>query len=128
MSDSAESVVRNFLAAWVQSNVDELVSFLSEDAVYTDGPRGVHRGIDAIRAELAAMVKLVPSTAIEIKALVVNGGTVMTERVDHFQINGTPLDLEVAAVFEVDGNGRIVRWREYYDPDEAKPRLAPDET
>jgi limonene-1,2-epoxide hydrolase len=115
VSGSAESVVRKFLAAWLESDLDELVSFFSQDAVYTDGPRGVHRGIDAIRAELAAMIKMVPSTAIDIKTLVANGGTVMTERVDNFQIAGTPLDLEVAAVFEIDDSGRITRWREYYD-------------
>ena len=115
MSDSAESVVRKFHAAWLQSDLDELVSFFSNDAVYTDGPRGTHRGIDAIRAELGAMVKIVPSTAIDIKKLVANGGTVMVERVDSFKIEGRLFDLEVAAVFEVDNDGRITRWRDYYD-------------
>ncbi len=115
MSDSAESVVRTFLAAWLKSDLDELVNFFGDDAIYTDGPRGVHRGIDAIRAELDAMVKMVPSTAIDVKTLVANGGTVMVERVDTFQIAGTPLDLEVAAVFEVDADSRITRWREDYD-------------
>src|SRR5262249_58453899 len=61
MSESAETVVRKYLAAWKRSDLDELVSFISDDAVYTDGPRGVHHGIDAIRAELGAMVKDVPS-------------------------------------------------------------------
>ena len=115
MSDSAESVVRKFHAAWLQSDLDELVSFFSNDAVYTDGPRGTHRGIDAIRAELGAMVKIVPSTAIDIKKLVANGGTVMVERVDSFKIEGRLFDLEVAAVFEVDNDARIRRWRDYYD-------------
>ena len=115
MSDSPESVVRKFHAAWLQSDLDELVSFFSNDAVYTDGPRGTHRGIDAIRAELGAMVKIVPSTTIDIKKLVANGGTVMVERVDSFKIEGRLFDLEVAAVFEVDNDGRITRWRDYYD-------------
>jgi limonene-1,2-epoxide hydrolase len=124
VSQSAESVVRTFLAAWRRSDVDELVSFFSDDAVYTDGPRGVHRGIDAIRKELGAMVKMVPSTAVDIKNLVANGGTVMVERVDTFEIAGTPLDLEVAAVFEVNANGRIARWRDYYDVKSIADRAA----
>lgn len=115
MSDSAESVMRKFHAAWLQSDLDELVSFFSDDAVYTDGPRGVHRGIDVIRAELGAMVKMVPSTKIDIKTLLANGGTVMVERVDNFSIAGKPFDLEVAAAFELDNEGRITRWRDYYD-------------
>jgi limonene-1,2-epoxide hydrolase len=115
VSDSAESVVRKFHAACLQSDLNELVSFFSDGAVYTDGPRGVHHGVDAIRAELAAMVKMVPSTVIDIKTLVANGGTVMVERVDNFEIDSRPFDLEVAAAFEVDDNGRITRWRDYYD-------------
>ena len=115
MSESAETVVRKYLAAWKRSDLDELVSFISDDAVYTDGPRGVHHGIDAIRAELETMVKVVPSTSVDIKKLVASGGTVMVERVDNFKLGGKPFDLEVAAVFDVDDNGRIKRWRDYYD-------------
>ena len=115
MSDSAESVVRRFLAANLQSDVDELIGFFSDDAVYTDGPRGIHRGIDAIKTEFQEIVKIVPSTAIDIKTLVANSSTVIVERVDNFEIGGTPFGLEVVGVFEVDNNGRIKRWRDYYN-------------
>jgi limonene-1,2-epoxide hydrolase len=123
MSESAETVVRKFHAAWKRSDLDELVSFISDDAVYTDGPRGVHHGIDAIRAELGTMVKIVPSTSIDIKKLVAEGGTVMVERVDSFKLGGKPFDLEVAAVFDVDDNGRIKRWRDYYDLKSLEDRI-----
>ena len=115
MSASAESVVRKFLAANLQSDVDELIGFFSDDAVYTDGPRGAHRGIDAIRAEFREIVEIVPSTAIDIKTLVADSDTVIVERVDNFEIGGKPFRLEVVGVFEIDNNGRIKRWRDYYD-------------
>ena len=124
MSESAETVVRKYLAAWKRSDLDELVSFISDDAVFTDGPRGVHHGIDAIRAELETMVKVVPSTSVDIKKLVASGGTVMVERVDSFKLGGRPFDLEVAAVFDVDDNGRIKRWRDYYDLKSLEDRIA----
>ena len=124
MSESAETVVRKFHAAWKRSDLDELVSFISDDAVYTDGPRGVHHGIDAIRAELGTMVKIVPSTSIDIKKLVAEGGTVMVERVDSFKLGGKPFDLEAAAVFDVDDNGRIKRMRDYYDLKSLEDRIA----
>ena len=124
MSESAETVVRKYLAAWKRSDLDELVSFISDDAVFTDGPRGVHHGIDAIRAELEANLKIVPSCPIEIKKLVASGGTVMVERVDNFKLGGKPFDLEVAAVFEVDDSGRIKRWRDYYDLKSLEDRIA----
>ena len=41
MSDSPETLVRNFFAAFPASDVEELVSFFSDDEVYIDGPRGV---------------------------------------------------------------------------------------
>jgi limonene-1,2-epoxide hydrolase len=124
MSESAETVVRNYLAAFLQKDLDELVSFFSDDAVFTDGPRAVHHGIDAIRAELEANLKIVPSCPIEIKKLVASGGTVMVERVDNFKLGGKPFDLEVAGVFEVDDNGRIKRWRDYYDLKSLQDRIA----
>ena len=124
MSDSAELVVRNFLAAWKRSDVDELVSFISDDAVYTDGPRGTHHGIDAIKTELQSFVKTTPSTIVDVKTLVSDGGTVMLERVDNFEIQGKPFGLEVAGVFEVDSNGRINRWRDYYDLKSIQDRIA----
>ena len=124
MSESAESVVRRFHASWLQSDLDEVVSFLSDDAVYTDGPRGVHRGVDAIRAELDAALKLVPSTRVDIKALVADGSTVMVERVDNFDIAGKPFAMEIAAAFEVDNDGRIKRWRDYYDLRSIEDRIA----
>ena len=124
MSDSAELVVRNFLAAWKRSDVDELVSFISDDAVYTDGPRGTHHGIDAIKTELQSFVKATPSTIVDVKTLVSDGGTVMLERVDNFEIQGKPFGLEVAGVFEVDGNWRINRWRDYYDLKSIQDRIA----
>jgi limonene-1,2-epoxide hydrolase len=123
VSDSAESVVSKFLAAWKRSDPDELVSFFSDDAVWTD-PWGVFRGIDAVRAVLQSAVKIVPSVTVDVKTLVANGGTVMTERVDSFKVQGEPFDLEVAGVFEVDSNGRINRWHEYYDRKSIEDRLA----
>ena len=76
MSDSPETAVRKFFAAFPASDVDELVSFFSDDAVYVDGPRGVHRGVDAIRTEFGVQVQMVPSTTVDIKSLVADGATV----------------------------------------------------
>ena len=115
MTDSAASVIRKFLACFPRSDVDELVGFFSDGAVYIDGPRGVHRGIDAIKAEFQLTVSMVPSTTVDIKSLAASEGTVMTERVDNFEVGGKPIGMEVMGVFDVDSNGRITRWRDYYD-------------
>ena len=86
MTDSAESAIRNFLACFPASDVDEVIGFFNDDAVYIDGPRGVHRGINAIRTELQSQLELVPNTTVDIKTLAASGGTVLTERVDNCEI------------------------------------------
>jgi limonene-1,2-epoxide hydrolase len=124
VSGSAEQVVRQFLTAFKQSDVDELVSFFSDDAVWTDGPRGTYRGVTAIRAEIESQVQLVPSLMVEVKNLVSTGGTVMVERVDTFETQGKSFGLEVVGVFEIDGGGRIKRLRDYYDLNSLMDRVA----
>ena len=116
MSDSPESVVRNFLAAWAQPRLDELVGFFSDDAVFIDGPRGVHRGIDAIRSELDAEISMdFGGAKIAVNTLVAQGGTVMMEGVENYRIGGKLFSLEVMGAFEIDADGRIARWRYSYD-------------
>ena len=115
MTHSAESVIRKFLACFPASDVDEVIGFLNDDAVYIDGPRGVHRGIKAVRTELQSQLEMVPNTTVDIKTLAASGGTVLTERVDNCEIAGKSVGMEVVGVFDVDSDGRITRWRDYYD-------------
>ena len=124
MSDSAEQVVRKFMDTWPRSDVDEIVSFFSDDAVHTDGPRGTYRGVDAIKAELLSMLELVPSTTAHVNNLVASDGLVMVERVDDFEMMGKTFDVEIMGVFEVNGDGRITRWRDYYDMRSLEERVA----
>jgi limonene-1,2-epoxide hydrolase len=116
MSDSPESVVRKFLAAWADPKLDELVGFFSDDAVFIDGPRGVYRGIDAIRAELKDEISMgFGGTKIDVDSLVANDGTVMMEGVENYRIGGEHLFLEVMGAFAIGADGRITRWRYSYD-------------
>lgn len=124
MSESAEQVVRDFLAALKRSDVDEVVGFFSPDAVWTDGPRGIYRGVDAIRTEVESQVQLVPSITVDVRNLVASGGTVMVERADIFETQGRSFDLEVVGVFEVDDDGKITRLRDYYDLSSLMDRVA----
>ena len=115
MTDSAQSVIRKFLACFPASDVDEVIGFFSDDAVYIDGPRGVHRGIKALRTELQSQLAMVPNTTVYIKSVAASGGSVLTERVDNCEIAGKTVGFESVGVFDVDSEGRITRWRDYYD-------------
>lgn len=116
MGDPTESVVRRFLSASVDPTVEELVGFFSDDAVWIDGPRGVHRGIDAIRTELELQLSMgFKMVSIQVKSLVANDGLVMMERVDAFTVGGKPFSIEVMAAFKTDGEGRTELWRDSFD-------------
>ncbi|HXO82415.1 MAG TPA: nuclear transport factor 2 family protein [Mycobacterium sp.] len=124
MSDSAERVIRKFLETWPRADIDEMMAFFSDDAIYTDGPRGTSRGVEAIKAEMLSTLEMVPSTTANVKNLVASGGLVMVERVDVFDMAGKTFDVEMTGVFEVNDDGRISRWRDYYDMRSLEERVA----
>jgi uncharacterized protein (TIGR02246 family) len=115
MSDSPESVVRKFLAAWTDPKADELANFFDDDAVWVDGPQGVRRGANAIADELAKQLAISDHMTMEVITLVANGGTVMVECRSGWTMGGKPISTTVMAAFEIDANGRISQWRESYD-------------
>ncbi|CAM3209005.1 hypothetical protein BST27_21210 [Mycobacterium intermedium] len=115
MSDTPESLVRNFLAAWVDPKPEELGSFFDNGAVWVDGPQGVRRGADAIAAELTSQLKAVGGTTVDVKTLISDGRVVMVEQVSNSTVRGKPISSVVMAVFEFNADGRIVQWREAYD-------------
>ncbi len=116
MSKSAESVVREFVESWQEFDPDHLASFFGHDAVMVDGPREVRlRGAEAIRHEFEEQKAIIGGATAQIKALVSDGRTVMTERVDTVALGGSRFTMEVVGVFEVGTDGKIERWQEYYD-------------
>ena len=83
--------------------------------LWLDGPRGVRRGLVAIKAELGRQLAVGGPTTVEITSLLAQGRTVMTEAVHSFKIGGNPVSARVMAAFDIDPNGRIHEWRESYD-------------
>ena len=115
MDDSPESIVRSFLASWSKPEATRLASFLAEDAVWVDGPNGVHNGSDAIVDELLRQLTIPSDSWIEIDTLLAAGGTVMVEWHGGLTIGGKSVATRVMAVFEVDRAGHIKQMRECFD-------------
>lgn len=113
-AEANEETIRRFCEAFSRRDVDELVGFFTEDAVYHNIPLPPAHGTDAIRASLAAFVPGSPEIEFEILHMASTGPVVFTERIDRMTFNGRAVELPVAGVFEVDG-GRIRAWRDYFD-------------
>src|SRR5262245_41479053 len=115
MGDSPKSVVRQLLALWGDPQAEKLATLFAEDAVWVDGPNGVHRGAKAVVDELARQLSIFRGQWAEVDTLVAEGGAVMVEWHGGFIAGRTTIDTKVMAVFEVDANGQIKQMRESFD-------------
>jgi len=113
MSDNTK-LVKDFCDAWSRIDVEEIVSYFTEDAIYHNMPGPPIEGKAAIETILKGI--LTPTTWAEWEMLNIaeTGDKVLTERVDRFDIAGKRVELPVAGVFEIEG-GKIKAWRDYFD-------------
>jgi limonene-1,2-epoxide hydrolase len=111
---ASEDLVRDFCTAWSGRDIDKLVAYFNDDAVYHNIPMEPVQGHAGIRAVLEFFVPNSQNIDFEVLAMASAGDTVFTERVDRFEMNGKKVALPVAGVFEV-RDGKIAAWRDYFD-------------
>ena len=109
-----EGVVLRFCEAFSRRDVDELLGFFADDAVYHNIPLAPATGKDAIKTTLETFVPGSPDIEFEMRNVASAGSVVFTERVDKMTFGGKKVALPVAGVFEVEG-GKIKAWRDYFD-------------
>jgi len=115
MATDAEKIVTDFCNAWPRKNVDELLAFFTDDAVYHNIPLDSAKGKDAIRSVINTFLPMARSLQFKVLHSASNGNVVFNERVDIFDLgNGKTISLPVAGVFEVTGS-KISAWRDYFD-------------
>jgi len=110
-----EQIVRDFCDAVRRRDCKALAGFFTEDAVYHNIPIDPVVGRDQIEATLVQFVGPSTEAAFDVLALAVSGRKVLTERVDRFVINGKRIEIPVMGTFEVETDGRISAWRDYFD-------------
>jgi limonene-1,2-epoxide hydrolase len=98
MSDSPESVLREFLAAWSSPSAENLSRFFNDNAIWVDGPQGIRHGAAEIADVLSGQLGTASDQSVEIDALVANGGLVMLEWHGGFTFNGKSITTAVMAV------------------------------
>lgn len=114
MSAENEKLVTDFCVSWSRKNVDEILSYLTDDCFYHNIPMEPCVGKAAIRAFVEPFLKNAESAVFEIKNTTSAGNVVMNERVDRFVMGPKKIELPVAGVFEI-RNGKIAAWRDYFD-------------
>jgi limonene-1,2-epoxide hydrolase len=121
---NAIDVVRRFCAAWSENDLDTIVDFFADDAVYHNIPIDPVTGRDAIRTMIAGFTQGVDHIEFRVDHIAASGNVVLTERVDVFVNGDRRIELPVMGTFEV-ADGRIAKWRDYFDLNQFMSQAAP---
>jgi len=108
------ALVQHFCAAFARRDVDEILGFFTEDAVYHNMPMPAMTGKTAIRSVLEMFLGPATFAEFEVLNIAASGDVVLTERIDRFEVAGKRIELPVMGVFEVKG-GKMAAWRDYFD-------------
>jgi len=108
--------VKGFCSAWDRMDLDAIMGYMSEDAVYDNLPLETLKGQEAIANFIGGFFKVATSAKFNILQLVADDDRVVTERVDSFGFaEGGVDELPVLGIFEFNDGGKISAWREYWD-------------
>lgn len=106
--------IEAFIAAWDEYDLEKIYSFMAEDIEWSDIPLSTVNGIAQVRAKMDGFPG-VEACGFETHHIAANGNTVLTERTDWFQMKGRKRSIRVMGTFELNDDGKIVRWRDYFD-------------
>jgi limonene-1,2-epoxide hydrolase len=111
----SEKLVRDFLGAWEDRDVEIICGAFADNAVYHNVPVAPITGIAGIRTIFQAFLDAFAEAKLDIVTLAAEPGLVLAERIDYFTMNdGRKVVLPVNGVFEV-RDGKIVRFSDYFD-------------
>jgi limonene-1,2-epoxide hydrolase len=130
MAAEQEAVISRFMGLWGDGtvelpDVDAIAGMLAEDAVWQlwvpGGP--TLRGREAIRRDIARQVTFATHMRCGPTHMSSTDRVVFTERLDTFRSGAVTVQHALVAVFEVDDDGLISAWREYFDPGDVDRQL-----
>jgi len=125
VSQNSELVDR-FVGAWKRLDLDAIMTFFHDDAVYTNIPMDPpNRGKEMIRKTIEGFLGMAQAIEFVVHHTAENPatGVVMNERTDRFRVNDKWIEARVMGVFEIRG-GKIAAWRDYFDLAEFQSQMA----
>src|ERR1700761_1016032 len=116
-----ENFVKEFCEAWgdgtfeTKPDVEKILSMMAEDAEWQlwvpGGPTIKGRG--PLAAEIRRQMQYATNNKCNTIRSVSNKSVVIQERSDWAVMRGRPCPHQMIAIYELDDQGLIVRWREY---------------
>lgn len=96
-------------------DLDGACELVTDDVEYDNVPMGKNHGPEGIRETLGPMVDALDEVEWIIHNETASGNLVMNERSDRFRLGDKWMSLPVAGVFELNDDGKITLWRDYFD-------------
>ena len=112
---SAAAIVDEFIRRVTSDDLDGALGLVTADVEYDNVPVGKNIGPEAMRSFLGQMTAGIDEVEFIVHRQDAAGSTVLNERSDRFRMGDKWLDLPVAGVFEVNDDGLITLWRDYFD-------------
>ncbi|MBB3038754.1 limonene-1,2-epoxide hydrolase family protein [Hoyosella altamirensis] len=107
-------VVREFVAALQEGDIEICLSHLHEDVVFHPAPLPPVHGKAAVARQLQLLRLLARRISIQTHNIAANGGVVLTERTHTIELGPIPVDFWTWGTFEL-VDGKIALWRERFD-------------
>lgn len=108
-------------AAMMRQNDDEVVNFYADDAVFL-APAGRFIGKKAIYEAGHSFNRDYDNIVIEVKEVIYcgNKGVVEWSFAERRKSDGYTHVMEDAIVFHLNDEGKVIYWREYFDPQQVE--------
>lgn len=109
--------VREFIDSWEALDCDHAMRCLSNDIVYINQPLDPVVGQKDVRQIVDGIMKLSKRVHWELRNCFGKGNVVVSERLDlwDFDGNGWGLALPCIGMFDLNDEGLISGWRDYFD-------------
>jgi limonene-1,2-epoxide hydrolase len=109
-----EQVVRDFCSAWLRRDLDEILSYITDDMKYHNIPVPVVKGREDVALVFKTFLEMMHHVDLEITNLISDGDYVFTERIDRMEHADKHVDLPVGGLFKL-RDGKIELMHEYFN-------------
>lgn len=111
-----QATVEAFIGHWNACDIDAMMALCADGIVYHNIPMEPVHGTAAMRAMVEGFLANIASCDWQTHAIAANGNVVLTERTDGFTFkDGRKAAVRVMGTFELDADGLIIAWRDYFD-------------
>ncbi len=108
-------VVREFIAAFNDNDLERVMGLFTPDALYHNVPVAPVTGSEAIRGVIQGFLGMAKEVDWIVHRIAeAPDGVVLTERTDRFLIGDRWVELPVMGSFAI-REGKVAEWRDYFD-------------